>query len=127
MGEKYRCVEAERPGASVDVLCREMGISRSGYYAWRKRKASPQKRRNQELARALVRLHEAYPAMGLDSLHHLLKPQFHCSRGRVHRLMKALNIHSLRRKAYKITTNSNHSYPIAPNLLQRQFSFPQPN
>lgn len=111
----------------MDVLCREMGISRSGYYAWRKREASLQKRRNQELSRALVRLHEAYPAMGLDSLYHMLKPQFHCSRGRVHRLMKLLNIHSLRKKAYKATTNSNHSYPIAPNLLQRQFSFPQPN
>ena len=103
-------------------LCRILEISRSGYYAWLNRGVSRRKQRNQELARELVRLHEKYPAMGLDSLYHLLKPAFHCSRKRVHRLMKELGIHSLRKKAYKATTNSRHGCPIAPNLLQRQFS-----
>ena len=41
--------------------------------------------------------------------------------------MKQLNIRSLRRKAYKCTTNSNHKHPIAPNLLNRKFTFSQPN
>ena len=41
--------------------------------------------------------------------------------------MKAAGIHSMRKKAYKTTTNSRHSHPIAPNLLKRQFSFAQPN
>lgn len=57
----------------------------------------------------------------------MVKQTIPCSRGRVHRLMKRLNIHSARKKAYKSTTNSNHSYPIAPNLLERQFRFEQPN
>lgn len=74
-----------------------------------------------------MRLHEKYPALGLDSLYHMLKPEYLCSRGRVHRLMKAAEIHSVRKKAYKTTTNSCHSHPIAPNLLQRQFSFALPN
>lgn len=83
--------------------------------------------RNQELLRALVSLHQKYPALGLDSLYHMLQPQFHCSRGRVHRLMKQANIHSHRKKTYKVTTNSKHSNPIAQNLLNRNFSFDQPN
>ena len=41
--------------------------------------------------------------------------------------MKATGIHSMCKKAYKTTTNSYHSYSIAPNLLQRQFFFEQPN
>ena len=41
--------------------------------------------------------------------------------------MKQLNIHSLRRKAYKSTTNSNHKHLVAPNLLNRNFAFSQPN
>lgn len=41
--------------------------------------------------------------------------------------MKATGIHSMRKKAYKATTNSRHSLPIAPNLLQRQFSFEKPS
>ena len=68
-------------------------------------------------------LHEKYPAMGLDSLYHLLKPEFGCSRKRVHRQMQLAGISSARRRAYKATTNSNHSHPIAPNLLMRNFTF----
>ena len=60
-------------------------------------------------------------------LHHTLKPQFHCSRNMVHRLMKKHNIHSIRKRAYKVTTNSKHKYPISPNLLKRDFSADKPN
>lgn len=102
-------------------------VSRSGYYAWLHYKPGSRAAQNQELLRALVTLHEKYPAMGLDSLYHTLKAKSHCSRGRVHRLMKAANIHSLRKKAYKDTTNSNHRYPVSKNLLNRNFSFSQPN
>ena len=41
--------------------------------------------------------------------------------------MKAAGIHSQRKRAYKATTNSRHNCPIAPNLLQRQFTFSRPN
>lgn len=111
----------------MEKLCRILEVSRSGYYAWLEDKPSTQTLRNQELLRALVTLHEKYPALGLDSLHHMLRAKFGCSRGRVHRLMKANGIYSLRKKAYRATTNSNHKHPIAPNLLQRNFSFVQPN
>jgi len=111
----------------VDKLCRLLDVSRSGYYAWKDRPPSQRELHNQMLLRAIVRLHERYPALGLDSIYHLLKPDYRCSRGRVHRLMQQANIHSLRKRAYKTTTNSKHSYPIAPNLLKRQFSASKPN
>jgi putative transposase len=111
----------------VGELCRLLEVSRGGYYAWTKRGISRQKQRNQELERQLVRLHEAYPALELDGLYHMVKQTIPCSRGRVHRLMKRLNIPSARKKAYKYTTNSKHSYPIASNLLERQFHFERPN
>ena len=111
----------------MEKLCRLLEISRSGYYAWLTRGQSQRTKRSQALMRELMRLHEKYPALGLDSLYHMLKPEYSCSRGKVHRLMKAAGIHSMRKKAYKATTNSRHSFPIAPNLLQRQFSFEKPN
>ena len=111
----------------MEQLCRILEISRSAYYAWLHRSDCKRISSDQALRRALVGLHAKYPAFGLDSLHQMLKPEFHCSRGRVHRLMKALGIHSLRKKAYRITTNSRHNHPIAPNLLMRNFSFVQPN
>ena len=111
----------------MEKLCRLLEISRSGYYAWLTRRQSQRAQHNQALTRELVYLHEKYPALGLDSLYHMLKANNSCSRGRVHRLMKAAGIHSVCKKAYKSTTNFRDSHPIAPNLLKRQFSFEQPN
>lgn len=113
---------SQRSEASVDELCRLLELSRSGYYAWKQHRPSKRQQHNQALLRRLVALHEKYPALGLDSLYHMLQPEFGCSRPRVHRLMKQADIHSHRHKAYKHTTNSNHRYPVAPNLLQRQCS-----
>ena len=96
----------------MEKLCRLLEISRSGYYAWLTRRQSQRTQHNQALTRELVYLHEKYPALGLDSLYHMLKANNSCSRGRVHRLMKAAGIHSMRKKAYKATTNSRHSHPI---------------
>ena len=65
--------------------------------------------------------------MGLDMIYASVKPDHGCSRGRVHRLMKLANIQSVRKKAYKCTTNSKHDNPIAKNLLMRNFSCNTPN
>ena len=100
----------KRQGTSVEQACRILEVSRSGYYGWKAEKIC---------RRRLIELHEKYPALGLDSLYRLLKPEFGCSRKRVHRQMRLAGISSARRRAYKKTTHSNHSHPIAPNFLQR--------
>lgn len=111
----------------MEQVCRALEVSRSGYYDWSKRDPSKRERRNQALRRRLVELHEKYPALGLDSLYHLLRPEFGCSRKRVHRQMRLSGISSARRRAYRATTNSRHSHPIAENLLKRNFAFDRPN
>lgn len=111
----------------MEQACRILEVSRSGYYSWANRKPRRRERSNQALQRKLAELHQKYPALGLDSLYHLLKPEFGCSRKRVHRQMQLAGIASVRRRAYKITTNSRHSHPIAPNLLKRNFFFERPN
>lgn len=111
----------------MEQACRVLEVSRSGYYGWLGRKPGKRIRQNQALRRQLVELHEKYPALGLDSLYHLLKPEFGYSRKRVHRQMRLAGISSVRRRTYKRTTNSSHSHPIAPNLLQRNFRFDRPD
>lgn len=64
---------------------------------------------------------------GLDPLHRLIKPLFGTSRKRVHRLKKEAGIRSLRHKAYKVTTNSNHNNTVSPNLLGGKFKASRPN
>jgi putative transposase len=66
----------------VDMLCRLLEISRSSYYDWLNRTPTKRGLSNQALMRELVGLHEKYPAMGLNSLFHLLHNQRTvCSRG----------------------------------------------
>lgn len=112
----------------MELLCHMLDISRSGYYAWKNRGLSSRKKSEQFLLTKLVELHEKYPASGLDSLLRILNTSgFPCSRNRLHRLMKKYNIHSVRNRAYKVTTNSKHGYTISPNLLKRNFSASEPN
>ena len=125
--DKYRYIRTARAGASVELVCRLLEVSRSGYYEWLGRKPSLRRQKDQELKRRLLSLHQRYPALGLDSLYHLIRPQLSCSRKRIHRLMNEMNISSTRRRAYKATTNSRHAHPIAPNLLARRFSFDKPD
>ena len=64
----------------MEKLCRLLEISRSGYYAWLTRRQSQRAQHNQALTRELVYLHEKYPALGLDSLYHMLKANNFCSK-----------------------------------------------
>ena len=111
----------------MDQLCRLLEISRSGYYAWLHRGISTRKLQDQRLSRHLISLHQKYPALGLDSLFHMTRTQLTCSRKRIYRLMRQLHIRSARRNACRSTTNSRHSHPIAPNLLNRNFRVSRPN
>ena len=111
----------------MDQLCRLLEISRSGYYAWLHRGISPRKQQDQQLSRQLITLHQQQPASGLDTLFHMIRRKMVCSRKRIYRLMRQLHIQSARKFAYKRTTNSRHSHPVAPNLLNRNFQVSNPN
>ncbi|MFR6423065.1 MAG: IS3 family transposase [Coprococcus sp.] len=111
----------------MDQLCRLLEISRSGYYAWLHRGISPRKQQDQRLSRQLITLHQQQPASGLDTLFHMIRRKMVCSRKRIYRLMRQLHIQSARKFAYKRTTNSRHSHPVAPNLLNRNFQVSKPN
>ena len=111
----------------MEQLCRLLEISRSGYYAWLHRSISARKQHDQRLSRHLISLHQSHPALGLDSLFQMTHRLFSCSRKRIYRLMRQLNIQSARKFACKHTTNSRHSHPVASNLLNRNFRVSAPN
>ena len=127
MKDKYKFIDEYKSMCCVSTLCRILNVSRSGYYQSKNPTLGKRQLSNQALLRALISTHKKYPAMGLDSLYHFLKPIFGASRARIHRLMKKFNIHSIRTKAYKITTYSEFNKIIAPNLVNRNFKPPLPN
>jgi len=108
-------------------VCQILGVSRSAYYDWLTRPPSKRSLENKAILRELVKLHTKYPTFGLDPLYTLLKPLFGASRNRIHKIKQSVGIRSLRHKAYKVTTNSNHNNTVSPNLLGRKFKAVRPN
>lgn len=110
-------------------MCRVLGISRSGYYAWLKRPESSRQRRNRKLLKEIRKLYkvsrETYGSPRITRA--LNKKNITCGKNRVARLMRENNIVAKTRKKYKATTNSKHNYPVAENLLNQNFTAGSPN
>ena len=120
LNDKYSFIDANRKFYSVSTLCRLLNVSKSNYYERKYRKQGKREEANQKLLRALITVHEKYPAMGLDSIYHFLKPEYGANRARIHRLIVKFNIHSIRIKIYKKYSDSAGT-GFAPNLLKRKF------
>ena len=110
-------------------LCRNLGVSLSGFYAWAGRSASARAQRDRQLT-VLIRASftGSRQRYGSPRIHADLREQNECvSRKRVIRLMQADGLRARARKRFKCTTMSEHDQPVAPNRLDRQFSAEQPN
>ncbi len=110
---------------AVERMCRVFKVSRSGYYHWLNRKPSIRKVGNQEALELIREIHRmskgryGSPKITVE----IRKRGIQISRPRVARIMKKANIRSVVHKRFRIqTTDSNHNYPIAKNLLDRDFS-----
>jgi len=110
-------------------MCRLLHVSRAGYYAWHRRAASPRQQHNVKLLDAIKRVHQSSRGTyGSPRVHRALRAQGHqCGRHRVARLMRHAGIEGYRRRRFRRTTQSNHRYPVAPNVVQRDFFARAPN
>ena len=110
-------------------MCHILKLSRSSYYEWLNRPESPSKKDDKELLNNIRRIHEeSYETYGIRRIKNQLnKDGIKCGNRRVARLMHENGIYSRLKRKYKATTNSNHSYPIAPNLLNQDFTSKAPN
>jgi len=125
----YRFIKEQQREYPVRRICQALGVSVSGYYAWHKRPVSPRELANRELVRHIQAAHQAsYQTYGSPRIHAELKANGQaCSPGRVARLMRMNGIQARRRRRYKVTTQSQHDHPVAPNLLKREFTAERPN
>jgi transposase InsO family protein len=127
---KYAFMATHTAEFAVSVMCQALQVSTSGYYAWRRRAPSP---RAQADAALTTRIHTVFVAgrgvYGSPRVHAALRRQgVRCGRTRIARLMRAQGLHAGRPHTRKPrTTDSQHSYPVAPNLLGRAFSASAPN
>jgi len=126
---RFAFVEEHRHQLPVNRLCHIMDVNPRGYRAWRARSASQRQRTDMVLLAHIreqftlslgsygrPRMTEELKDLGLDVGHR-----------RVGRLMRENGISVKRNKKFKATTDSNHSFNIAPNLLNRDFAADRPN
>jgi len=120
---RFRFIDAERAHYPVRLLCRCMEVSRAGYYAWRGRSPSTRSTEDAELRVAIRASHAASRGTyGSPRVHRDLQDAGRrVSRKRVARLMKEEELAGRHKRRFRTTTDSNHSNPIAANLLMRQF------
>lgn len=126
----FRFIEDHRQEHPVRLMCRVLGVSPSGYYAWRGRPESPRTLANRRLLADVRRLHAQHRGRyGSPRIHAALRAEGDTvSRGRIERLMRR---HGLRgvaaRRFCPVTTDSRHGLPVAPDLLGQDFDASRPN
>lgn len=110
-------------------MCSALELSKSGYYAWCKRPPSPRSQENEQLSEQIQQIHQASRrTYGAPRIHASLKEKgFQVGRHRVARLMSEQGICVRPKRKFKVTTDSNHAFPIAENVLNREFKVMEPD
>ena len=126
---KFAFIDAEKAQWPVEVQCDLLGVSRSGYYAWKDRPAPPRAADDCELLVEIKAAHKTGRGnYGSPRVHRELRAKGRrVGKKRVARLMRREGIVGRRKKRFRKTTDSNHSHPIAPNVLERKFDVELPN
>ncbi len=125
----YEFVECEKANHSVRVLCRVLGVSPSGYDAWRKRGLSTLARSDERLAAQVATIHRVsrgtYGAPRIQA--ELAATGTPCGHKRVARLMRRAGLVGCHRRHRLKTTRRDPAAEPAPDLVQRAFAAAAPD
>lgn len=127
---KFRFVRAHSAEWPVRTMCRALGVSPSGFYAWLVRPESARAAANRELLAEVRRLHDRHGGRyGSPRMHAALRAGgVRAGRHRVARLMRQQGIRATAARRFRpATTDSRHTLPVAPDLLARRFVATAPN
>ncbi|MGH7261739.1 MAG: IS3 family transposase [Nitrospiraceae bacterium] len=129
MGLRYAFIRAHAQEFSIGRMCGVLQVSRSGYYAWRRRPASTRHQANERLLTRIRQLHattkERYGAVKL--WHALIAMGVSCGRHRVARLRRAHGLVARRVRRFRRLVEHHQFAPPAPNRLQQTFVAPAAN
>jgi transposase InsO family protein len=120
---KYEFIKTHCSIFVVKKMCQVLSVSRSGYYDWSQRLESKRSKENKVLVKEIRAIFkESRETYGSPRIAEELSDRgYACSRLRTARLMRMNGIHAKTKRKYKVTTNSDHNYLIAPNLLNQDF------
>jgi len=126
---KFAFILAEKAVFPVRALCRNLGVSASGFYAWCMRAESERVQRDRALSVVIVDAHrQSRGTYGSPRVHAELQALgFEVGRNRIARLMREAGLEGVRPKRFVRTTDSKHDAPVAENILAREFDVDAPN
>lgn len=97
-----------------------MGIARSSYYARLNPLIGKRAKEDVAIRKEILISHAAAPCYGIDNIHADVREKIICGRNRIRRLMREMGVSSQRKRKYKATTNSKHTYLVSPDLVKRK-------
>jgi putative transposase len=120
----FRFIDAERAYLPVALLCRMLGVSRSGYYDWKGRPPSKRNLENDALTETIREIHErSRETYGSPRVHAELRTLgTRCSRKRVERLMRKAGLQGCMRGRRRGTTRRGKRSAAAEDLVKRNFA-----
>lgn len=126
---KYALIASERGCLPVKRACTLLKVSVSGYYAWKQQTRPVSKEQDPLIPAIRALFEESRGTYGSPRMTAALRQLgYRCNRKRVARLMRMQHLVAKHRGRRRMkTTDSRHDLPIAPNLLQRDFSADRPN
>jgi transposase InsO family protein len=126
---RFQFIADHRAEFPVTRLCAVLGVSPSGYYAWCDRPPSAREMANRELYSQIKAVYNnSHGTYGSPRIYRALRRQgVVCSENRVARLMRRHDLRAKQTKRYKATSKRRQADPVAPNLLQRDFTADRPD
>jgi len=127
---RYHFIAEHAQNYPVRRQCQVLEVAESGYYAWLQSEPSVREQSDQQLLTEIQAIYQQNSRLyGSPRIHAELQQRgWHCSRKRVARLMRQAHLASVRQPRQRVqTTDSKHPYPVAANVLDRQFEAQRPN
>lgn len=109
-------------------MCKYFKVSRGGYYDWKNRGPSKRAQENEKILKVAKKSYNDCCSMcGLDKILEDVRKKYpKCSRNRLYSIQRSNQLYSIRKKKFKVTTNSKHKLPVAENLLNQDFAAEKP-
>ena len=125
---RFQFIDDHQDEFRVNLMCKVLRVSRSGYYAWRTRPVSAREMANRRLYALIEAVYDAYEGLyGSPRIYHELKDRVPCSENRVARLMHTHELYAKQSKRFRTTTKRNRKHRVAPNILKRDFNAERPD
>lgn len=120
----YSFIQEHADHWPVSLMCHALDVSTAGYYSWLARDPSPRQQQRDKLAVEIEAIHTEFKARyGSPRIHAELTDRGHgCCVNTVARIMRDAGIAAKTKRKFRHTTDSNHSLPVARNILAREFN-----